>query len=338
MILSIEKIKEITRGAVRIDEEADGIHFRRFTKEQEALYLNVRTIFAAKSQATSGMRMEFRTNSKSLTIKTSVTPGSSRSYFCFEIFVNGKCQGRLANFEVGEERDYITGVFETGRFEKTFALGEGEKDVCIYFPWSAKTVIEEISVDDEAYIQSTGAKKKFLFFGDSITQGYDALSPSLRYPARIVDAFGMEEVNKAIGGEVYCEELVKGQDDLNPDYILVAYGTNDWGKSTKDSVKENCEGFYKYICARYPDIPIFTLTPIWRKDENEEHAFGEFHEVAQLIRDTVAPYKNVTLIEGYDLVPKDGSYYLDGYLHPSNEGFEHYFQHLYQELKEKVQA
>lgn len=337
MKLTLEQIKEITRGAVRIDKEQDGIHFRRFTKEQEALFLNVRTIFAAKSQATSGIRMEFRTNSKNIEIKTDVTPASSRSYFAFEIYVDGKYNGRLANFaEEDKTRDYITGAFETGKFSGTFELGEGEKEVCIYFPWSAKAVIEEINIDDGAFVEPMKEKKKLLMYGDSITQGYDALSPTRRYAMRIAEAFGLEEINKAIGGEVHCAAFARMKDDFTPDYITIAYGTNDWGKCKKSDVVEDIKGFYEAICGRYPNTPIFTITPIWRKDECDVHEFGDFAEVEELIRETVKPYQNVTVIGGYDLVPHDAKYYQDGYLHPSDEGFDYYFNNLYAALKEYI--
>lgn len=337
MKLNLEQIKKITRGAVRITEEQDGIHFQRFTKEQEALYLNERTIFAEKSQATAGVRMEFRTNSRNLEIKTNIASGSSRSYFAFEIYVDGKFNGRLANFaEEGETRDYITGVFEIGKFSEAFALGEGEKEVCIYFPWSVKAVIEEINIDDGAFVEPMKEKKKLLMYGDSITQGYDALSPTRRYALRIADAFGLEEINKAIGGEVHCAAFARMKDDFTPDYITIAYGTNDWAKCKKANVVEDIQGFYEAICGRYPNTPIFTILPIWRADECDVHEFGDFEEVVELIRETVKPYPNVTVIDGYDFVPHDAKYYQDGFLHPSDEGFDHYFNNLYAALKEYI--
>ena len=38
MKLNFSQIKDVTLGAVRMEEMEDGIHFLRFTAEQEALY------------------------------------------------------------------------------------------------------------------------------------------------------------------------------------------------------------------------------------------------------------------------------------------------------------
>ena len=333
MKLNIGQIRKITRGAVRIEDEVDGVHFYRFTKAQEELYRNVSSDFFRKTHATAGVRMEFLTDSKTLEIKTNVSSGSSRTYFAFEVFVNGQLNGYLANFNEDDvTEDYISAEYEQGKFSKTFSLGVGEKTVSIYFPWSAAAVIEELIVDDGAFVKPVEEKKKLLVYGDSITQGYDALRPSHRYASRIADAFGMEEVNKAIGGEVHRAALAEEKDDFIPDYIMIAYGTNDWSKCPKEDVKANCEGFYKAIRAHYPNTPILTIAPIWRKDDKEYREFGQFHEMEELIRETVKPYDNITVISGYDFVPKEEKYFSDRRLHPNDAGFQRYFQNLYKAI------
>lgn len=334
MKITIDQIRKITRGTVRIEEEQDGVHFYRFTKAQEKLYEVVSADFFMKTKATAGVRMEFVTDSKNLEIKTKVSKGSSRTYFAFEVFVNGEVNGTLANFDVNHSpEDYTTTEYELGTFEKKFSLGEGEKTVSIYFPWSVAAVIEEMIVDDGAFIEPTKERKTLLVYGDSITQGYDALQPSNRYASRIADAFGLEEINKAIGGEVHRAALAEEKDEFIPDYIMIAYGTNDWSKCPKADVKANCEGFYKAIRNHYPDTPILTITPIWRKDGEEHREFGQFSEMEELIYETVKPYKNITVVSGYDFVPKEEKYFADRRLHPNDAGFEHYFNNLYKAIQ-----
>ena len=72
-------------------------------------------------------------------------------------------------------------------------------------------------------------KKRILCFGDSISQGYDALYPSNQYTPQLAKLLDAEEYNKAIGGEIFRPELALARDDFEPEYITVAYGTNDWG-------------------------------------------------------------------------------------------------------------
>ena len=90
-----------------------------------------------------------------------------------------------------------------GEFSRNFALGGGRKSVCIYLPWSVIVEIEELSIDDTAYITPIKPSKKLIAFGDSITHGYDALRPSNRYVAKLAEALDAEEINKGIGGEIF---------------------------------------------------------------------------------------------------------------------------------------
>ena len=52
--------------------------------------------------------------------------------------------------------------------------------------------------------------------------------------ARLADALGAEEVNKAIGGECFFPELAATKEDFQPEYITVAYGTNDWSRKSAE--------------------------------------------------------------------------------------------------------
>ena len=334
MKLNITQVREIAKGAVRVTEEKDGFHFYRFTKEQEELYNNTNKDFYQKTFATAGIRLTFKTDSRTLFLKTVTSKGSSRTYFSFDIFADGKPVGYLDNFSGVElPEKYPEAKLPQGAFEKTFSLGEGEKTVCVYFPWSVQSVVEEISIDDGAYIEPVKTEKKMLTFGDSITHGYDALRPSMRYAARLADALGAEEVNKAIGGECFFPELAATKEDFQPEYITVAYGTNDWSRKSAEEFRTNCRAFYTALSENYPEAKIYAFTPIWRKDLNVEKKFGKFEDVEKYIRECVEGLKNVMVISGFDLVPEDEMYFADRSLHPNDEGFDFYFKNLYKKLK-----
>lgn len=334
MKLNISQICEITLGAVRIEELEDGIHFNRFTKEQEALYQNRSKALYTKSLSASGMRMHFVTNSETLFLKAELSKGSSRSYFAFDLLVNGKTAGSLDNFS-GRQLpiDYTKETFPLGEYSKRFNLGKGEKEVCLYLPWSAAVVLKELSLDDGAKLQPVKAKKKMLVFGDSITQGYDALHPANKYITKIAESLDAEEYNKAIGGEIFFPELVATKEDFKPDYILVAYGTNDWNKCTKEEFVGNCKAFLSNMTGNYPDTPVFMITPIWRKAMCEERPFGAFENVSETIRELAADFQNVFVIEGFDFVPHEERFFADLALHPNDEGFGYYYENLSKQIK-----
>ncbi len=196
-----------------------------------------------------------------------------------------------------------------------------------------KAEIEEISIDDGSFITPINNDKKILMYGDSITHGYDALNPSNKYATRLANALGYDEYNKAIGGEIFFPALAKIKQPFTPDIITVAYGTNDWSKTDKVLFDKNCKAFFENLAENYPDTPIFAITPIWRKEiPTATKPFGDFSLIEEGIREAAKNLKNVTVVRGFDFVPKEEKYFADLRLHPNDTGFECYFKNLYKEI------
>ena len=337
MKLDLNQIKEITLGTVRVEEENGLINLYRFTKEQEELYKRRWQDFYMKTFATAGIRLMFKTDSKKIALTVVTEQGSSRSYFSLDVFSDGIPVGYIDNFSDRVlPQVYTKEQFDFGEFSKEFQLGDGVKTVCMYMPWSTKTAIKELTIDDGAFLEAIKPHKKLLAFGDSITQGYDALRSSNRYVAKLADKFELEEINKGIGGEYFFSELAKTKEPFAPDYITVAYGSNDWNRKDFNTFEENCRGFFENLCLNYPDAKIFAITPIWRKDMHEERVFGEFKKVDEYIRSVAKDLKNIIVISGFDFVPKEESFFADMRLHPNDKGFEHYFNSLYDKIKSDI--
>jgi len=333
MNLCLSQIKDITLGAVRIEENQDGIHFYRFTDKQEELYKNRNTDFYMKSFSTSGIRIHFQTNSQNLFLKVEVSQGSSRSYFAFDLFINGEKADTMNNFSnIDLPHDYTKMAFPLGEVTKSFNLGNGDKDICIYFPWSVKAVLKELVLDDNSYIKPQKPSKTLLCFGDSITHGYDALYPSNKYITKLANILNAEEYNKAIGGEIFFPELAAAREEFVPDYITVAYGTNDWNVCLQDKFYQNCRAFFDNICSNYPSSKVFAITPIWRRDHKDYRPLGKFETLSEIIKQVVKEYKNVVCINGFNLVNNNESSYADLRLHPNDEGFSQYFENLIKQI------
>lgn len=329
MKLNLSQIRDITTGAVFISEDKNGFHFYRFTGEQRQLYKNRSDDFYMKSFASSGVKFRFLTNSQTLFLRAEVAAGSSRRYFSFEIFVNGEKIDSLDNFsDMQLPPAYAKLDFPLGEFSKKINLGDGEKDICIYFPWSVSVTLKEFALDDNSLITPQKFKKKMLCFGDSITQGYDALSPSNKYITKLANIFNAEEYNKAIGGEIFFPELAATRESFEPDYITVSYGTNDWNRCTQEEFYKNCSAFFSNLTANYPNVKTFVITPIWRKEITEYRKFGDFKEVDRIIKSVTGKYENITVISGFDFVKHSEEFYADLRLHPNDEGFKQYFKSL----------
>ncbi len=257
MKLNLAQIKNSTWGAVSVTEEKGKISFSRFTQEQAELYQNEK-----RHKATAGVRLCFKTDSKRLKMTGEAFESTSRTYFSFDIFVNGKLRDCIDNFSQIELPPKDPQVrLPLGGFGKEIALGDGEKEVCIYFPWSVCPVLEEVCLDDGAFIEPIRPEKKLLAFGDSITQGYDALRPSVRYTSLLADKLRAEEFNKGIGGEVFIPALAETKESFVPDYITVAYGTNDFSLREEADFKVRSRAFFVALSRNYPHSKILRSPP-----------------------------------------------------------------------------
>ena len=333
MKLNAEQIRSVTLGAARVEETNGAVHFYRFTEEQEAYYKNqtYNSGFYGKTFSTAGIRLEFVTNSRTLSLKIEAqqTPSTvTRKYFFVSVFCNGKKLGLIGSDTAAE-----------GFFDGSYSLPESENTICIYLPWGVITLLHDLSLDDGATLAPVTKKCKLLQLGDSITHGYDTREPQNSYASIVTDALEAHSRNKAIGGEVFQPTLATLRDnDFDPDYITVAYGTNDWAHSTKEVLERDCTAFYHNLAATYPRAKIFAITPIWRGSADTPHAAGPFSIVAEIIRSAVADLPSVTVIEGYGFVPQDPACFSPDLLHPVDLGFSHYGRNLVAELKKYIQS
>lgn len=337
MKLGIETLRKITRGAVRVEERDGYLYLLRFTKAQEDYYQKERPDFYKKTFCMSGIKLDFVTDSKNLIMKGVFMRAISRSYYSIEIFVDGKQRAVIDNYSNTQlQENYPDQSFEVKDLDACVELGEGKKRVTVYLPWSMAVKFSEISIDDGASVEPCEALKKVLAYGDSITQGHDTLRSHTHYAQMLCEALGYELVNRGIGAEIYRPGLVSEADDFVPEFITVAYGTNDWYTITKEEFTSNCENFLKNLRSNYKDTKIFVISPIWRANIEEERPFGSFYDVEKIQREIASGIDNVSVISGLDLVPHSPDFFGDLSLHPSAKGFEHYFENLLKAIKKEL--
>ena len=328
MQLELCQIQSVTMGASFVTHEKDGYHFYRFLPHELDLWKRNEDAFG-RALCTAGIALNFITDSTCLDLAVQTEYCRCRYYFAFDILINGVKIETITNYQ---ERTFPDGNTDRelplGRFEKHIDLGAGKKEVRICFPWSVKAVVQSVTLDDGATVIPVKRKRKLLAFGDSITQGYDALSPSGTYLSLLANALDAEAYNKAIGGMVFVPSLVEKKVDFEPDDIVVAYGTNDWNILTKDQFIRNCTDFFRNLYGNYPNSRILTITPIWRRECGEARALGRFERMEILIREIAEKYPNVTVVSGFHLVDHDTRYFADLRLHPNDAGFRQYYENL----------
>ncbi len=294
---------------MQICEESDGIHFCRFMESQRPALSSVR--FAdQKFQASAGIRMEFETDADSVELEFHLSEGSSREWYYFDAAMDGKpCLHQGS--ESLHEKPETTLVLRTDRKMHRF---------CVSFPNLACAVLKSAALDGGKILRPVKRPGRMLCFGDSITQGYDARHPSLDYAERIADAFNLELVNQAVGGDCFNPELLKNCGNPAPDCIIAAYGTNDWECSTGEELVNNSRLFFRELAGLFPRIPIFVVLPIWRIDCEKTSQAGSFHDLEKLIRRSCPETPCFHFTGGVDSVPHRKELFSPDGLHPNDSG------------------
>lgn len=329
MELNIEQIRSLALGAAYIEQREEGVCFHRFNREEEPVY--EQSPFYSKVFATAGIRLEFETDATALDMTVNAYAITSRSYFRVDILKDGQMLGGIQNYDSMENGTYPAGSYPVGIYSGSFSLGDGVKKVTVQLPWSVPCAVQSLVLPEATFVKPLKRDKKALIYGDSITQGYDSLNPSSAYAVRLCDWLGAEGVNKAVGGEVYCPELAEVSCGFQPDYVLVAYGCNDWHRLTQPEMEDRCQRFWSAVCRQYPDARKIALTPVWIK-LGEQSQFGPFEEVENTIRRVTAQFPDITVIRGWELIPHDPALYGDGRIHPNDKGFDRYYENLIRQL------
>ena len=130
--------------------------------------------------------------------------------------------------------------------------------------------------------------------------------------------------------------LAKTKEDFEPDYITVAYGTNDWcGRQNVPLFYEQCREFFRILADKYPNSKIFAITPIWRKCEDKK-PLGELCEFHSVMENLLKDIPSVIMVRGYDFVPHESKYFADLHLHPNDEGFALQAQGIFEQMKKHI--
>lgn len=318
MKLSFDTIKSITVGALTITEHDDGIRFAKCTTKQLDGWLAFSETLFNNAAAATGIRLDFHTNSKNF--KFTAPVGNK-----FEIYVN----------------DSFCYFFpESALVDRSASieLDGNDNRITLYLPCHAPAVvISAIEVDDGATVTPHKFDTKLLFIGDSITQGWDSTYDSLSYAHRVSRFFNADSVIQGIGGGFFHETIFDEDMPYDPDVIITAFGTNDWGRfSTLEEILDNMNKFLASINRRYPDKTLICLSPIWRDvSANPIRQSGSFDALCEALKDT-AKKNGAIVIDGFTLTPHHPNFFMDKTLHPNAIGFGIYAENLIKAIKDYI--
>ena len=320
IILHNHDIKNSIFGAVQIIEQDGWLCLDRFSKRQRER-LNDNERLGKRALSSSGIMLDFWTDSTTLAFDYQTFIASNKMFFYFDIYVNGQLL-----FHEGKEETYK----DEGRV--SVSLEEGKKRITVYFPCLFGTRIRNVEIDDNAELIPVEKEKNILFLGDSITQGYSAKFSSLTYTNAITRSYDANCLNQAIGGNIFNEDDLDEFLAFQPDIIFVAFGTNDWKQGV--DVSTNAERYFAKLNKIYPNVPINVILPIWRGDieELEKTTPHRFMEVREIVREKAEKYPNTTVIYSIDFLPRCEDVFEDKRLHPNDIGFVLYAEGLQKNL------
>lgn len=317
MELTYEQIKSVAFGYDHIDREENGLFFNRFSKESIKQWGVIRGDFANGAKTGAGIRFDFWTDSEYFAMLPSAP-------IQFDILVDGVIWQSTTPMSYDGKWGWV-------RQE----LPEGEHRVTVLLPHHGNCHISKVELSDGASLRPYTYDCKILFYGDSITHGSGSNNTYSSYACRLSMLFNADWYNQAIGGTFFAPKSYQDDLDFDPDFIVIAYGTNDWGFfSGPDRMELRSREFMDKVRAKFPDKKIFGLTPLWRSNHQEIRTVGTFDTARNIARQAHLNH-GVTVIEGYDILPHQGEFFTDG-LHPNNMGHACMADALYRKIREQL--
>lgn len=305
MKLTLEQIKSITVGAVNVYEEDTKFHFRRFTDRQLKVWAQVSDHIRDNSYGTAGCRLSFYTDARNMIL--GVGNGTK-----LEIFIDGL---PAEAFQLTEPR------------RLPIALGDGEKHVEILLPNYTEAILTSLVLDEGAYIRPYTYSRKFLFLGDSITQGSQSSRDSFCYVNRVTHYFDAQCMNLGIGASTMTPDTLEDV-GYDPDAVFIAYGTNDFNvRPSIEELEAHCKEYFDRVQKMYPNKKIFYISPLWRAEKDLLRKTGTLDQCRERLIYQCEAHGFIH-IDGYTLVPHMPFYFKDGYLHPNDLGFSYYAENL----------
>ena len=308
MRLTNEQLKTIYHGALWYQETKDGyLQAFQYTKEQNEYFEKVSDFWFERCTASTAKTLEFVTTATACSFEYKlIWTGSPDSV---ELWIDNQAT----------DLRYIKEMEKEGVLSFELPEGPEAKQVTIYLPADATMVIRNFEINGTYEIVTK--KEKVLWMGDSITQGFGPLRSGHTYVSVANRLLNYEVLNQGIGGYVYDKNVLMQMYDYKPDKIIISMGTNQFGTESMEGIEE----YYRLLKEIYGDTPVLCILPLWRDDVPD--GLPTLIKFCNNLKKIAGQYDNVTIVDGFTLVPHLPEYFLDK-LHPNCLGCEVYGRNL----------
>jgi hypothetical protein len=270
-----EQLTRHLRGGLDHRQTRSGVSPRRLPAWAEAQNLDASLDLMAGM--TSGVRLEFRTNSRALAL-TVLTTGlqmlpEARRTIAFDLLLDGVLQERA---RVQSGRTIIVDTTQAPQ-AVTVAPGEpcriafaplppGARRVEIWLPQSALVELHSLEIDADADFELCAPDRPvWAHYGSSISHGMDAEGPVGTWPAVAAQILGLDLVNLGFAGQCHLDGFVaRAIREARPDLISLKLGVN---VINLDSMRERAfvpavHAFLDTLREGLPETPVLVLSPI----------------------------------------------------------------------------
>lgn len=327
MQLTHAQIKSVTTGVCSLSVTENGdVRFLRMTERARQAFIREDADFGRKAFSSAGVCMDFSTDAKFVIFRfRDIRNTTSRDWFYFDLYVNGELYLHTGS---PDNKDGDSCEF-------TACLDGKRNRLQLFFPFSVSPALCGVEVSDGAFVEPTRHQLRALCYGDSITHGYDSRLPSLSYVNVMARKLDCAVLNQAIGGARFNAEIVDDADGYQPDFITVAYGTNDWAHRSDAEFRQNADAFLQAVKKQWGTVPTFVILPIWRGDCDAFRPSGSFPACREIIKNFAEKY-GFYVIDDFDLVPHFPEMFSPDLLHPVDPGALVYGARVAEFIKNKL--
>ena len=312
MKLTSEQLKKIYYGAYRFSETEEGyLQAFQYTDRQMRYFEEASEFWFERCTASTAKTLEFRTSAARFSMEYKIIWAGSQD--SVELSIDGLITRIFYVKDLGKE----------GKL--SFDMPSGEKSVTVYLPADATMLLRNFEIDADVFPVKKG--EKVLWMGDSITQGFGPLRSAHTYVSAANRLLNYDIINQGIGGYVYDKQVLEKMEGYEPDKIIISMGTNQYGTESMKDIEE----YYERLTEVYGDRPVLCITPIWRGDSPD--GVEVLAKFCQKLTEICGKYSNITVVEGFRLVPHSSEYFLDD-LHPNTLGSEIYGRNLVLAIRE----
>ena len=304
---------EFFAGITALTRTAQGVIPRRLSESAIAFCTALEEVKGARARGGAGIRLRAYSNTETVTIRVRLHAKNAETCVMILMDAAGRC----------EQRRFA------GDAELNWDLPAGNDRFTIFFPWQGEVEVTDLRLSEGAYFRPVPETdgKRWLFVGDSITQGMEAEAPEQSFAALLARKLGVDFRNCGVGGLKLEPEFVRETLTGKFDAVLLAFGVNDASlKTPLSKFEENARSVMENLSAQKTSV--FVLTPLYWPDESEPGILEKYRGV---LRRTTADFPGVGVLEGDPLLPHDRKYFVDG-VHPNEDGMAILAENLWKTL------